>query len=125
MRISAVEYIHIREVGLGSICFVGDCVELKPSGKALAVQRQISVYSGNEGSFSAFPIFSRPIPLPSPNVGVDTRFTNVDPFINVRHVDIISLSSSAILQVGSNDRIRADNRVKHIRQLQFRPGTSG
>ncbi|TNJ68353.1 spore germination protein GerPE [Paenibacillus hemerocallicola] len=120
-RISAVKNISINEVGLGSIFIAGDCVVVTPRSIALAIQRQTSRYNGNEGSFQAYPIYSRPIPLPSPSDEVHITETNLSGFIHVGAVDIISISSSSILQTGSNAMIETESRTKHIRQIQRRP----
>lgn len=120
-RISAVRTISINEVGLGSIFMAGDCVVVKPRSKALAIQRQTSSYFGNEGSFQANPIFSRPIPLPSPSDDVQCTGTNLSGYIHVVAVNIISISSSSVLQTGSNERIDTESRTKHIRHIQRRP----
>lgn len=121
-RISAVRRIEINDVGLASICLLGDCVEIVPTGRALAVQRQYSVFNGDEGAMSAFPTFRREIPAPACTSDVEMFITNRNPYIAVDEVDVISFSSSAIMQVGSNERIRCVNRTKHIRQLVHRPG---
>lgn len=120
-RISAVGDIHIKEVGLASICMIGDCRDVTPVSTALAVQRQTSTFIGTEGAFPAFPIFSRPIPVLEREPLDHFSIVNRDPYIRVRAVDIISISSSGVLQVGSNCAIVAVNRTKHIRQLQTRP----
>lgn len=120
-RISAVRSISINEVGLGSIFIAGDCVVVSPRSKALAVQRQISRFIGNEGSFQANPIYSRPIPLPAPSDEVHLTGTNLSGYIHVGAVDIISISSSSVLQTGSNERIDTESRTKHIRHIQRRP----
>ncbi|WP_158606606.1 spore germination protein GerPE [Paenibacillus ginsengarvi] len=122
VRISAVRRIDINDIGLASICLLGDCVEIVPTAQALAVQRQYSIYNGNEGALSAFPIFRRPIPVPSCTNEVHMQVMNRNPYIAVDEVDILAFSSSAIMQVGSNERIRCVNRLKHIRQLVHRPG---
>ncbi|MDF2716752.1 MAG: spore germination protein [Paenibacillus sp.] len=124
VRTSAVKNANINSVGLGSIVLVGDCVEVKPRGKALAIQRQIANFNGNEGSFEAFPIYSRPIPRPDPSNDVHFTVTNCSSFIHVGAVNIISVSSSSVLQIGSNQTIDAESRTKHIRQLQHRPASS-
>lgn len=121
VRTSAVKNAYVNSVGLGSILFVGDCVEVKPRSKALAVQRQIADFSGDEGSFEAFPIYSRPIPRPDPSDEVQFTVTNRSSFIHVGAVKITSISSSSVLQIGSNLSIDAESRTKHIRQLQHRP----
>jgi len=117
-----VEKVLINDFSVGSIGFIGDCVEVTPKGKALAVQRQISTFSGKEGDFSQFPTFSRPIPQPSPSNPVRMEIANRDPFINVRALRIFSVTASSVMQIGSNERIESEFRLKHIRQLQSRQG---
>lgn len=122
-RISAVRGVSVNEVGLGSIFLAGDCITVRPRSAALAIQRQTAVFNGSEGSFQAFPIYSRPIPLPAADDSVRFTVTNAGRFIHVGAVDIISVSSSSVLQIGSNEDICTESRVKHIRQLHTRPGT--
>lgn len=125
-RVSAVQNVVVREVGFASILLAGDCVNVQPRSKALAVQRQSSIYYGNEGSFQQFPIFSKPIPLPVIDENVHFTVNNLNPLIHVKNVDIVSISSSSVLQIGSNRTIDAENRTKHIRQLisPIKPGQS-
>ncbi|WP_158301744.1 spore germination protein GerPE [Paenibacillus mesophilus] len=122
-RTSAVKNAYVYSVGYSSIFFVGDCVEVKPRTKALAIQRQIANFNANEGSFEAFPIFSRPIPRPEPTDDVQFTVANRSSFIHVDSISIISISTSAVLQIGSNQLIDAESRTKHIRQLQHRPAS--
>lgn len=119
---SNVRCIALEAVGYASIVQIGDCDTVLPSSSALAIQRQRAVFFGHEGSLGQFPIFNRPIPRLRSVSEEELRFIDrrQGPIV-VDIVDIISLSSSAVLQVGSNRRIEALNRVKHIRQLQKRP----
>ncbi|RAV22507.1 spore germination protein GerPE [Paenibacillus contaminans] len=116
-RISVVKQITVNEVGLGSTLFVGDLVEVKPRSKALAIQREVANFYGNEGNLDSYAIFSRPIPIPSIYEDVKMEICSSNPFIKVGTVDILSISSSSLLQVGSNRTIDAETRTKHIRQL--------
>lgn len=119
---SNVRCIAIEAVGYASIVQLGDCDTVLPSSSALAIQRQRAVFFGHEGSFDQFPIFNRPIPRLRSVTEEELRFSDSrQGSIVVDIVDILSLSSAAVLQVGSNRRIEAANRVKHIRQLQKRP----
>ncbi|MEC0714399.1 spore germination protein GerPE, partial [Bacillus haynesii] len=87
--------------------------------KVLAVQRYLSLFYGNEGSFKQddFQLFRQPIPYPLPETGVCSAFFHEIPFIRVRAIKINGVSSSSVAQIGSTHRITADSRVKHIRKL--------
>ncbi|MDF2721222.1 MAG: spore germination protein [Paenibacillus sp.] len=117
-RISAVQQVIVREVGYSSFLFVGDCVAVRPVSRALAIQRQTPNFYGNEGSFEAYEIFSKPIPLPLDSEAVHMETVNRHPIIQVQKVDIVSISSSSVVQLGSNRTIEAETRTKHIRHLR-------
>lgn len=45
---------------------------------------------------------------------------SLNPVIKVDHIDIISISSSAVLHIGNSKNILLESRVKNIRQLRER-----
>lgn len=120
-RISIVRNIHINDVVLSSTILIGDIVDINLRNKALAVQREVSSYHSKEGNFDDYRIFSKPIPQPDVYEQVDFNVVNRSPYIKVGDVDVIGISTSALLQVGSNQTIRAESRTKHIRQLKGSP----
>lgn len=116
-RMSVVQHIAVNEVTLASTLLIGDVVDVKPLTLALAVHRQVSDYVGTEGSFRKYPVFTSPIPQPVVYENVSMTVRNSNPFIRVRSVDVISVSSSSLLQVGSNCRMDLESRGKDIRQF--------
>lgn len=118
VRTSIVNQLKITVVSLASTLQIGDLVEFKSHSKALAVQREESIYLGNEGNFEAFELFSKPIPLPKVYEDVQMEILNRDPYIKVGNVRVIAVASSSLIQVGSNQRIDTESRIKHIRQLR-------
>jgi spore germination protein PE len=124
VRVSLVGGINVHEVTLSSTLLVGDIVHVTNRSRALAVQRQEAVFRGDEGSFEKFGVFSRPIPKPIVDEPETIVYRNEDPFIRVNLVNIISISSSSLTQVGSNRTIDLESRVKHIRQLLPRSAPS-
>jgi spore germination protein PE len=115
-RRSYVGVVRVVSVGLSSIVKVGDTGELKPSAKIFAVQRQVPVFQTAEGDLSHFPTFSREIPLPVPN----TRWvmhTQNEAEIEVGQINIIGVSASSIVHIGSVENVKAESRTKHIRQF--------
>lgn len=117
-RTSIVNNTKVRSVSLSSVVQIGDSVQITPVSWALAVQRQLQLFYGNEGNFAAFPIFTREIPsLPLIN-SVNIQRYNASNFIKVGNIDITGVSSASVYHIGSTSYIQAETRIKHIRQLQ-------
>ncbi|TBL73060.1 spore germination protein GerPE [Paenibacillus thalictri] len=120
VRTSVVGYVHIHDVVLGSIYQVGDNTEIRSRARVFAVQRTIPVYWGSEGdaSLEQFDTFKIPIPQPYIRESLQVEREYLDPYIRVGKVDIISVSSAAVFQIGSNRFMDLEARVKHQRQIQ-------
>ncbi|WP_227936820.1 spore germination protein GerPE [Alkalihalobacillus deserti] len=116
-RTSIVKDIHVRSVASSSIFEIGDSTHITPRSRALAVQRQVELFYGDEGDFNQYPIFNKPIPQPLVNEQVTFTRYNVSPFIKVNHIDILGAAASSVLHIGSTKTIDSESRVKHIRQL--------
>lgn len=72
---------------------------------------------GHEGNFSAYPIFSEPIPFQPINEPLEFLRQNLNPIIKVKHIGIIGVSSASVLHVGNSQHVSMETRIKHIRQL--------
>lgn len=116
-RTSIVRHTKVISVGLSSVFQIGDATQITPRSQALAVQRQVQLFYGNEGNFEEFPIFKMGIPKPSMDMPITINRYNVSPFIKVDKIHVTSVSASGIYQIGSNNFIDAESRVKHIRQI--------
>ncbi|WP_416148233.1 spore germination protein GerPE [Salipaludibacillus sp. HK11] len=127
-RTSIVKTIKVRDVLSNSIFEVGDTRHITPRTKVLAVQRKYEQFYSDEGNLDAFPIFTKPLPEPTINRSVNFNKYNESFIINVNHIDVISVSTSSVLHIGSTETINAEARIKHIRQLlndsDGRSGTS-
>lgn len=77
IRTSKVKFMKVHSVGITSTPQIGDVEEIIPKVKILAVQRYLSLFFGNEGSFNQedFPLFQRPIPHLLPETGVSSAFS--------------------------------------------------
>lgn len=117
-RNSIVQTIFVNNIIFSSVLEIGDSIQTKASSKALADHRQHSIFLGNEGSFSAYPTFSEPIPLPISSLPAPIIHKHHDlPNINVNHIKITGMSASAVVQVGNTNNAYMESRVKHIRHL--------
>lgn len=116
-RSSYVNYLNSKSVSFSSIIQLGDSVIINGLTRALAVQREVDIFFGNEGSFAAYPIFSEPIPLLPITEDIAYRFHHLKPIIKVNKIDIIGISASSLLHVGNSQNIYMEARVEHVRQL--------
>jgi spore germination protein PE len=115
-RVSNVSNIKIQSVNSSSVLQVGDSYKLSPFSRAIAVQRQGSIFLGNEGNFN-YDIFKEDIPLPDVQETVNTTFINELPTIKAENIYILSLAASSIFHVGNTEIIESEARIKHFRQL--------
>ncbi|MBM4764197.1 spore germination protein GerPE [Bacillus sp. B15-48] len=115
-RTTSVTELEVNSVAIASVLHIGDSKIIHGDSRALAVQRQAEIFYGNEGHFN-FPIFTEPVPLPPIEEDVQMFRQNYNPVIKIRKVDIIGISSSAVVQLGNTGHITMLNRTKHIRQL--------
>ncbi|HUC92749.1 MAG TPA: spore germination protein GerPE [Paenibacillus sp.] len=120
-RLSLVGTVNIRSVTNSSLFQAGDNVVVAPYSRVFAVQREIPSYIGNEGNFN-YPVFTAPIPMPIVDEQVQVSVRHAKPLIQVGCLDIVGVSTSSVVQIGSNRVIQAENRTKHIRQLLPREG---
>ncbi|WP_209124638.1 spore germination protein GerPE [Alkalihalobacillus sp. BA299] len=116
-RISHVDFVNVTDVSTSSILQVGDSYRITPRSRALAVQRQIEFFYGDEGNFDVYPIFQIDIPKPVVTEPIRITRTNENPFIRVNNIKLIGAAASSVVHIGSNSMIDAETRVKHIRQF--------
>jgi spore germination protein PE len=119
-RTSSVDELNVKIAAFASTIQLGDSCIINGYSRALAVQREVETFYGNEGNFSSYRVFSEPIPLPVINENITYMSHNLNPIIKVKKIGIIGISSASILHVGNSKDISMEVRVKHIRQLLSR-----
>ncbi|MDP4085055.1 MAG: spore germination protein GerPE [Bacillota bacterium] len=121
-RTSTINNLKVKIVSFASVVQLGDSCVVNSLNRALAVQREASIFFGNEGNFSSYPVYSEPIPLPP--VTELSSFTHtthqLNPIIKVNNLNIIGISAATILHVGNSKIVSMEARIKHIRQLLSR-----
>ena len=117
-RTSVVDLININTVSFSSIVEIGDATYHQALSRALAVQRQKELFYGSEGVYEDYSVFTEPIPLLPIIENITCHFENRKPIIKVNHINIIGISSAALLQVGNCRHLYAESRIKHIRQIE-------
>ncbi|OLO29032.1 hypothetical protein BTR23_16805 [Alkalihalophilus pseudofirmus] len=120
-RISHVNHMNVTDVSTSSLFQVGDSYNITPRSRALALQRQIEFFYGDEGNFEAFPIFHIQNPQPVFTEPISISRSNENPFIHVNSIKITGTAAASVLHIGSNCMIDAETRVKHIRQFVENP----
>lgn len=116
-RTSCVDHINIKIVSFASMVQLGDSCIINALSKAIAVQREVEVFYGNEGNFSAYRVFSEPIPFQPIDEPLSFASHNLNPLIKVHNINIVGISSASMLHVGNSENISNEVRVKHIRHL--------
>lgn len=117
-RNSFVQNIKVKEVLFSSIIEIGDTNELKANANILAIQRMKQLIYVNEGNFNHYSTFTEPTLItPFPALPPKIKKYNECPNIRVGNIDVLGVSSSAIMQIGSTNDIKLDSRIVHIRQL--------
>lgn len=116
-RTSIVDTLKAHSASFASTIQLGDSCKINGFSRALAVQREAEIFLENEGNFSSYPIFSEPIPFLPITESISMTVQNSNPLIKVNNIDILAMSSSAILHVGNSENVSMEARVKHIRQL--------
>lgn len=117
IRWSLVRNIKINSITQSSILQIGDNETIKPEAKVLAVQREVAQFNGDEGDLDSYPVFSRELPKVSVTEPITMSITNECNNIHVGFITILGVSTSGVIQVGKNEKIEAESRVKHIRQF--------
>jgi spore germination protein PE len=120
-RTSHVQFMKLYSIGYASALFIGDLYEFKPATLVLAIQREISRFSGSEGELEAYPLFSVPIPQLQPLFQTRLEIVNTIPEIRVGTIRILAVSTSSSLHVGRLHHTVAQSRVKNIREKLTAP----
>ncbi|MEH7073669.1 spore germination protein GerPE [Neobacillus drentensis] len=116
-RTSFVDIIKVKTASFSSAVQLGDSCIINGLSKALAVQREVEEFYGNEGNLSLYRAFSEPIPFLPINEAYTYSRQNPNPLIKVGKIEIIGISSASLLHVGSSRHVSMEARVMHIRQL--------
>ncbi|OIJ10089.1 hypothetical protein BKP35_13290 [Anaerobacillus arseniciselenatis] len=120
-RTSVVDYSRVINVSLSSIFHIGDSVQVTPVAWAIAVQRQLQLFYGDEGNFLQFPMFTMELPQPTIQEPITVNRYNASSFIKVNRIHVTSVAAGSVHQIGSTNYINSESRIKHIRQFHRDP----
>ncbi|KAA9027511.1 spore germination protein GerPE [Niallia endozanthoxylica] len=117
-RTSKVDSLKVDSSALSSVIQIGDSTCITAFSRAIAVQRQNELFYSNEGNFNSFPIFSFQLPIEPIVEPITIGSTSLHPLIKVGSIDIIGMSSAAVLHIGNSRHFQGESRTLHIRQLE-------
>ena len=96
----------------------GENTHLKTS--AIAVQRAIPQYQGDETRFASYPIFFLPEPRPAGPPGGFLIRTRPCSKIRIGTIEAIAVRSTSVLRIGNTGNLEAHSRIHHIRHFNNR-----
>jgi spore germination protein PE len=120
-RNSIVNNVKLQTVNSSAVFQVGDSLKITPKSKALAVQREGSVFLSNEGDFDNYALFDKPIPQPVIDENINMTIINENRSIKTNNIYILSVAAAGVFQIGSTVKIDCESRTKHFRQLLNEP----
>lgn len=119
-RTSHVNHITIDSLAITSIFEIGDSSAIHAFSRAIAIQREQELFFSNEANFEDYEIFKREIPFEPITEEFTYESSPINSFIKVNRIDIIAVSTSSTLHIGSSSNVYLEARVKHIRHLNDR-----
>ena len=120
-RTSKVKTLTTKSIIFSSALQIGDCRYIDSTTNVLATQRRSEIIWDRENQFNHYKIFFKPTTFPFINEPVQMSFDNPCPFIEVEHISILGISTSAVAGIGNVDHVRMQSRVKDIRDLRNSP----
>ncbi|HWO95331.1 MAG TPA: spore germination protein GerPE [Bacillus sp. (in: firmicutes)] len=115
-RMSCVNVIDIASFVNSSIFQIGDSSHITAKNKILAVQREHPFFFAQEGRFEDYLTFTENLPV-QPLEFINMGTIHEIPAIKVNRVDILGVSTSALVHIGSTETFSAESRVINIRHL--------
>lgn len=116
-RTSVVNHIKVETLSFSSILEIGDSTFTQGFSRAIAVQREAEAFFGYEADFRSYSAFQIPIPFSPITENISMYSQQLKPITKVQNIDVIGVSASSILQIGSSKHISMEARVEHIRHL--------
>lgn len=116
-RFSVVNSINIISLTSSSQLQIGDSSINDLNSRTFAVQREKELFFGHEGDFNAYDIFKKPVYFLPINESFIMTKRNMGNQITVNQLKVIGITSSSIVQIGSNDYNYGETRIKNTRQF--------
>ncbi|WP_079480669.1 spore germination protein GerPE [Halobacillus salinus] len=119
-RMVYVNEVDVISTVISSGLLIGDVFSISPSSNAVAVQAESPERLDKLIDFDNFDIFSREPSFFLQPINLNAFSYSAKP-ICVDTVDVTSISTSSIVQIGGVDHVHSRSRIKHIRRLEEEP----
>lgn len=116
-RLANVESLKVINMFHAAVVQVGDNGTSDLWDYAIALQRAIPDFAGDETRFASYPIFFLPIPVWPPVPSDCMSASGPGSEIRVGRVKVVTHTASSLIRIGSAGPLRAESRIKHIRQF--------
>ncbi len=120
-RTSVVDCVNLNSLANSGVFQTGDSDKINSYSAALAIQRESTKFGTFNLPYSKYKVFSQPVLVPVCPPYRIKRTYNANSYIRVGKVDILGVSSSSLLHIGSVNDIKLQSRVKHIRNFLTNP----
>ncbi|UNK20915.1 spore germination protein GerPE [Paenibacillus sp. N3/727] len=119
MRTSKLLNLYINSVFDSSAIICGESGNIKSKSCRINVQRDPSISKEEEVKFSEYPMFQRQTPkwMEDDEEEIIISTNNTDSIIRGGSIKILSISEGTTFQVGCNQTIDLENRLKMIKQV--------
>jgi spore germination protein PE len=120
-RTSVVDCVIVNSVADSGVLQTGDSEKINSYSAALAIQRENTKFGTFDVPLRKYKVFSQPVLVPvCPSIKIKQTF-NANPYIRVDKIDILGVSTSALLHIGSVNDMTLQCRLKHIRHFFTHP----
>ncbi|MGM9987774.1 MAG: spore germination protein GerPE [Bacillaceae bacterium] len=116
IRNSNVQNIFINGISSGSVFQIGESNIISKRNNTLVLEKQIQQFNGKEGNFNNYPIFRRPINIPTIVDDVNMNIVNVCNDINVGTIKLTTIAGDSVLHIGTTNRVHGVAKVHKIDQ---------
>lgn len=100
-----------------SVVQFGDGATTRLKTAAIAVQRAIPNFRGDEIRFAEYPLYFLPAPRPEGPPGGMLIRTRPDALIRIGFLEAMVVRSNSVVRVGNTGKLAADARTLHIRHF--------
>ncbi|GGB68230.1 spore germination protein GerPE [Fictibacillus barbaricus] len=120
-RTSVVDCVIVNSVVDTGVLQTGDSEKINSYSAALAIHRENTKFGTFDVPLSKYKVFSQSVLVPvCPSIKTKQTY-NANPYIRVGKINILGISSSALLHIGSVNDMTLQSRVKHIRHFFTHP----
>lgn len=117
-HISVVGQMNILTMGISGVIQIGDSNMLWARNRAILVQREQPFFLAREGQFHGYEMFrDTEITIPTRQTSVRMHVTNVNPFLSVDFINMLSVENTGTFHIGSIDYVFNNSRILQIRQF--------